>query len=93
MNPETGEDCSVNEDGEVWIRGPQVMKGYLNNLAATEDCIDADGFFHTGDIGHVDEDGHYLAQDHWRTRRDSNARLLPPEPMHEQLFPAFSSVG
>ena len=64
VDPETGEDCGVGEDGEIWIRGPHVMKGYLNNPEATAECIDEDGFFHTGDIGHVDDDGHYYIVDH-----------------------------
>ena len=52
-----------NQDGEIWIRGPQVMKGYLNNPDATENSIDADGFFHTGDIGHIDEHDQYFIVD------------------------------
>ena len=52
-----------NQDGEIWIRGPQVMKGYLNNPDATGNSIDADGFFHTGDIGHIDENEQYFIVD------------------------------
>jgi len=52
-----------NEDGEIWIRGPQVMKGYLNNDQATKNSIDADGFFHTGDIGHIDDHDLYFIVD------------------------------
>ena len=46
----------VDEDGEVWIRGPQVMKGYWNNESATRNTIDDDGWLHTGDVGHIDAD-------------------------------------
>ncbi|MFE0649339.1 AMP-binding protein [Streptomyces sp. NPDC059534] len=50
-------DAAPGEDGEVAIRGPQVMKGYLGLPDATAAMIDADGWVHTGDIGRVDEDG------------------------------------
>jgi 4-coumarate--CoA ligase len=58
-----GKSLGVGEDGEVWVRGPQVMTGYLNNAAATSATIDKDGWLHTGDIGHVDEDGHLYIVD------------------------------
>ncbi|RFU86361.1 4-coumarate--CoA ligase family protein [Streptomyces triticagri] len=51
------EDVPVGERGEILIRGPQVMKGYLGRPQATADMIDADGWVHTGDIGQVDDDG------------------------------------
>ncbi len=63
VDPVTGQDLGVDEDGEVWIRGPQVMKGYLNNPDATAATIDSDGWLHTGDIGHVDHNGHYYIVD------------------------------
>ncbi|MFB8081882.1 AMP-binding protein [Streptomyces sp. NPDC056013] len=50
-------DAAPGEEGEVAIRGPQVMKGYLGLPDATAAMIDADGWVHTGDIGRVDDDG------------------------------------
>ncbi|MEU5888428.1 4-coumarate--CoA ligase family protein [Streptomyces sp. NPDC047461] len=50
-------DVGVAEDGEILIRGPQVMKGYLGRPDATAAMIDADGWLHTGDVGHADSDG------------------------------------
>ena len=58
VDPETGADLGTGKAGEVWVRGPQVMKGYLNNPEATARTVDADGWLHTGDIGIVDEDGY-----------------------------------
>jgi acyl-CoA synthetase (AMP-forming)/AMP-acid ligase II len=53
----TGEDAPADEAGELCIRGPQVMKGYLNDPAATARTIDPDGWLHTGDVARVDEHG------------------------------------
>ena len=54
---ETGEDVGIGEPGEIWIRGPQRMKGYFGRQEETDTLIDADGWLHTGDIGTVDENG------------------------------------
>jgi acyl-CoA synthetase (AMP-forming)/AMP-acid ligase II len=53
----SGDDAPAGEPGELCIRGPQVMKGYLNNPEATAQTIDSDGWLHTGDIARVDEHG------------------------------------
>ena len=58
VDPETGTDLGTGQAGEVWVRGPQVMKGYLHNPEATARTVDRDGWLHTGDIGVVDEDGY-----------------------------------
>ena len=47
----------VSAPGELWVRGPNVMVGYLNNAQATADTIDADGWLKTGDMATVDADG------------------------------------
>ncbi|MFB6553524.1 4-coumarate--CoA ligase family protein [Streptomyces sp. NPDC056405] len=52
-----GKDLPAGESGEILIRGPQVMKGYLGRPDATAAMIDEDGWLHTGDVGHVDADG------------------------------------
>uniref|UniRef100_A0A161TJL2 4-coumarate-CoA ligase 1-like protein n=1 Tax=Triatoma infestans TaxID=30076 RepID=A0A161TJL2_TRIIF len=60
---QTGQPLGVNEEGEICAKGPQVMKGYLNNPKATEDCIDSRGWFHTGDIGYYDEQKFFYITD------------------------------
>ena len=63
VDPATGEELGSHQEGEVCVRGPQVMKGYLNNPEATALTIDADNWLHTGDIGYADEDGHCFIVD------------------------------
>jgi acyl-CoA synthetase (AMP-forming)/AMP-acid ligase II len=63
VDPVTGETLGHGGDGEIWVRGPQVMKGYLNNDVATAATIDDQGWLHTGDIGHVDPNGHLYVVD------------------------------
>lgn len=57
VDPATGQDVGVGERGELWCRGPNVMKGYLNNPDATAVTLDDEGWLHTGDVGVIDENG------------------------------------
>jgi acyl-CoA synthetase (AMP-forming)/AMP-acid ligase II len=59
----TGEDAGPGEEGEIWIRGPQRMKGYFGRPEETDTMIDADGWLHTGDIGVADPDGWWFVVD------------------------------
>jgi len=63
VDPDSGTALGMGETGELAIKGPTLMKGYLG--VAAEDTFDADGFFHTGDAGSVDADGFV----HWEGRR------------------------
>lgn len=68
VDPETGADLAVPAEGdsaagELWVRGPQVMVGYLNRPDATAEMLDADGWLHTGDIATVSADGMFRIVD------------------------------
>ena len=63
MDPGSGAELGPGETGELWIRGPQVMRGYLNRPSETAAVIDSEGFFHTGDLGYVDADGYFFIVD------------------------------
>ena len=63
VDPETGIDVATGERGELWLRGPQVMKGYFNKPEATALCMTPDGWFKTGDVAVVDGDGWFAIVD------------------------------
>lgn len=60
-NPNKNLECNLT--GELYVRGPQVMKGYHNNLEATREVIDSNGWFRTGDIAYYDENDHFYITD------------------------------
>jgi acyl-CoA synthetase (AMP-forming)/AMP-acid ligase II len=59
----TDQEAAVGEAGELWIRGPQIMRGYLNKPEETSACLDAEGWYHTGDVGYVDDEGSFFIVD------------------------------
>jgi acyl-CoA synthetase (AMP-forming)/AMP-acid ligase II len=63
VDPETGQDADEGERGELWMRGPNIMKGYLNNEEATRETIVEDGWLRTGDVAIVDDDGYFSIVD------------------------------
>ncbi|CAG4953007.1 unnamed protein product [Colias eurytheme] len=59
----TGEALGPHESGELWLKGPQVMKGYWNNEKATKETVDSDGWLHTGDVAFYDKDHYFFIVD------------------------------
>jgi long-chain acyl-CoA synthetase len=60
---EHGEPALVGDSGEVWVRGPNVFKGYWNDPVTTAQVVDEDGWLHTGDVATVDDDGYLYLVD------------------------------
>jgi acyl-CoA synthetase (AMP-forming)/AMP-acid ligase II len=81
----TGADLGPDEDGELLIRGPQVMAGYLNNPEATAATLDADGWLHTGDIGRVDRDGYFTIVDRLKELIKYKGFQVPPAELEAVL--------
>ena len=63
IDPETGEDLPLETEGELCIRGPQVMQGYLEQPEKTKECITDDGWLLTGDLAKYDERGYFYILD------------------------------
>ncbi|MBK8099599.1 MAG: AMP-binding protein [Planctomycetes bacterium] len=81
-----GKVLGAGQTGVLWIRGPQVMRGYYENPAKTREAIDAEGWFNSGDLGHVDADGRV-----WITGRAKDTIVLAggenvePEPVEAAI--------
>lgn len=78
-------ECQISDQGEVWIRNPAVMKGYFKQPELTAETVDADGWLHTGDLGHVDDDGYlYITgriKDIFKTAKGKYVAPIPVERM------------
>lgn len=59
----SGKTLKIGEAGEILIRSPSLMNGYLENPQATKEALDDDGWFHTGDVGKLDEKGNLYIVD------------------------------
>jgi 4-coumarate--CoA ligase len=86
VDPATGEPGGVGDTGELWVRGPQVMRGYLNNPAATAATIDPDGWLHTGDVAKVDADGHVFIVDRLKELIKYKGFQVPPAELEALLL-------
>ena len=95
VDPVTGEDQGIGADGELLVRGPQVMKGYLNNPEATAITIDEGGWLHTGDIAHLDVDGHVSVVDRLKELIKYKGFQVPPAELEALLLthPAVADVA
>jgi 4-coumarate--CoA ligase len=95
VDPVTQQELGVDEDGEICIKGPQVMVGYLGNQAATDAIFDREGWLHTGDIGHIDADGHMFIADRLKELIKYNGFQVPPAELEALLLthPAIADAA
>ena len=78
VEPDTGQNLPTGQKGEILVRGPDIMRGYLNNPQMTEFMIDPDGWMHTGDIGHFDQEGYLFVTDRLKELIKVNGRQVAP---------------
>ncbi|EMC91272.1 hypothetical protein BAUCODRAFT_39435 [Baudoinia panamericana UAMH 10762] len=77
MSPEEKE-VPVGEVGELWIKGPNVFKGYLNNPEGTKHAFDSEGYFKTGDVGYQDKEGNFYITDRVKELIKYKGFQVPP---------------
>ena len=92
VDPDGGGDLGPGRTGELWLRGPQVMRGYRNHPEATARTIDPDGWLHTGDLCYLDADGYLFVVDRLKELiKYKGAQVAPAE--LEQLLCAHPAVA
>jgi long-chain acyl-CoA synthetase len=86
MDYETFVEKPAGEDGELWLRGPQVMKGYWNQPEETRHVITEDGWLRTGDIARVDDEGYFYIVDRLKDIIISSGLNIVPREVEEVLY-------
>jgi acyl-CoA synthetase (AMP-forming)/AMP-acid ligase II len=86
VDPDTGEEAGPGGRGELWVKGPNVMSGYLNNPEATAITLDADGFLHTGDVATVTDDGVFTIVDRVKELIKYKGYQVPPAELEALLL-------
>jgi acyl-CoA synthetase (AMP-forming)/AMP-acid ligase II len=78
VEPDSGRNLPAGERGEIWVRGPNIMRGYLNNPQMTDEMIDPDGWMRTGDIGYFDQEGYLFITDRLKELIKVKGRQVAP---------------
>lgn len=85
MSPEERE-LPIGETGELWVKGPNVFKGYHNNVEGTKNALTEDGYFKTGDVGHQDKDGNFYITDRVKELIKYKGFQVPPAELEGLLI-------
>ncbi|XP_055811689.1 probable CoA ligase CCL5 [Solanum dulcamara] len=86
VDPESGKAFPVNKTGELWLRGPTIMKGYFSNEEATASTLDSDGWLRTGDLCYIDEDGFIFVVDRLKELIKYKGYQVPPAELEALLL-------
>jgi acyl-CoA synthetase (AMP-forming)/AMP-acid ligase II len=86
VDPETGEEVGPGGRGELWVKGPNVMSGYLNNPEATAITLDDEGYLHTGDVATVTEEGVFTIVDRVKELIKYKGYQVPPAELEALLL-------
>ncbi|TMW91517.1 hypothetical protein EJD97_014257, partial [Solanum chilense] len=86
VDPESGKALPVNKTGELWLRGPTIMKGYFSNEEATASILDSDGWLRTGDLCYIDEDGFIFVVDRLKELIKYKGYQVPPSELEALLL-------
>lgn len=90
-----GSNQGPHQTGELYVRGPQIMKGYLKNDSATRETVDADGWLHTGDVAYYDQDGFFFIVDRTKELIKVKGNQVSPTELENliQELPGVSDVA
>ncbi|XP_021285105.1 4-coumarate--CoA ligase-like 5 [Herrania umbratica] len=86
VDPDSGKALTVNRTGELWLRGPSIMKGYFSNPEATASTLDSEGWLKTGDICYIDDDGFIFVVDRLKELIKYKGYQVPPAELEALLL-------